>query len=91
MSTQLGGIQPILCAPIIRQVDQHLIELLASLTSAEWDLPTIALQWSVRDVIAHLLDKALRRLSMGRDKCRVEYIDIHSHQDFGTAVSMEAQ
>jgi hypothetical protein len=42
MSTSLGGTQPILCAPIIRQVDQHLIELLGTLTSTEWDLPTIA-------------------------------------------------
>lgn len=81
MSGSLGGIHPILCAPLIRQTDERLIELLASLTPAEWDLPTIAPQWRVRDVAAHLLDTAMRKLSMGRDKCRVERIEIRSNQD----------
>jgi uncharacterized protein (TIGR03083 family) len=81
MNNQLSGTQPILCAPAIRQVDQELIDLLASLDPAEWELPTIAPQWSVRDVAAHLLDTALRKLSGGRDKCRVEQVDIRSHQD----------
>jgi len=53
-------------------VDQRLIELLKSLDSAQWDLPTIAPQWSVRDVAAHLLDTAFRKLSIGRDRCSVE-------------------
>jgi uncharacterized protein (TIGR03083 family) len=75
---RLNGTEPILCTPIIRQ---RLIELLSSLDSAEWDLPTIAPQWSVRDVAAHLLDTALRKLSMGRDKCRVERVDVRSDQD----------
>ena len=87
MCSKLSGTQPILCAPIIRQVDQHLIDLLISLDSAEWDLPTIAPQWSVRDIAAHLLDTALRKLSMGRDKCRVERVDIRSHQDVITLVN----
>lgn len=77
----LCGTEPILCAPVIRQVDQYLIELLAALEPEEWDLPTIVPHWSVRDVAAHLLDTALRKLSMGRDKCLVEKVDIRSHQD----------
>jgi uncharacterized protein (TIGR03083 family) len=81
MNHQLDGTQPILCAPAIREVDQKLIELLASLDLAEWEQPTIAPQWSVRDVAAHLLDTALRKLSGGRDRCRVEHVDIRSHQD----------
>ena len=81
MNNQLSGTQPILCAPAIRQVDRHLIDLLASLTPAEWELPTLAPQWSVRDVAAHLFDTALRKLSMGRDQCRIEQNDIRSHQD----------
>jgi hypothetical protein len=72
VSDYLSGTQPILCAPIIRRVDQYLIELLASLDSSEWDLPTIAPQWQVRDVAAHLLDTAIRKLSGGRDQWRVE-------------------
>ncbi len=69
MSTELSGTQPILCTPIIREVDRHLIELLSSLDSAEWDLPTVVPQWNVREIAAHLLDTALRKLSMGRDGC----------------------
>jgi uncharacterized protein (TIGR03083 family) len=87
MNTKLDGIEPILCAPIIRQVDQHLIELLTSLGSDEWDRPTVAPQWSVRDVAAHLLDTALRKLSMGRDKCRVERTEVRSLQDLVTLVN----
>jgi len=81
MSTKLNGTEPILCAPLIRLVDRHLIALLASLDTNEWDLPTIAPQWTVRDVAAHLLDTALRKLSMGRDKCHVESAPVRSHQD----------
>lgn len=78
---KLGGTQPILCAPIIRQVDRHLIELLAALDADEWSFPTVAGQWSVREVAAHLLDTALRKLSMGRDRWRVEQVEIRTHQD----------
>ena len=81
MERKLLGTQPILSAPVIRQVDLRLIELLESLEPAEWDLPTIAPQWSVRDVAAHLLDTALRKLSMGRDQCLVERVEIRSNQD----------
>jgi hypothetical protein len=63
MTAKLNGTEPIFCTPVIRQVDQHLIELLTSLDAAEWDLPTVVPQWSVRDVAAHLLDTALRKLS----------------------------
>ena len=78
---KLNGTEPILCSQIIRQVDRHLINLLSSLDATEWDLPTIAPQWSVRDVAAHLLDTALRKLSGGRDKCHVESVSMQSHQD----------
>ncbi len=77
----LKGTEPILCSQLIRQVDQHLIELLTSLDIAEWDLPTIAPQWKVRDVAAHLLDTALRKLSGGRDKCHVESVNVRSHEE----------
>jgi uncharacterized protein (TIGR03083 family) len=81
MERQLCGTQPILCAPVIRQVDLRLIELLDSLAPAEWELPSIVPQWCVRDVASHLLDTALRRLSMGRDQFRVEKVEIRSDQD----------
>jgi uncharacterized protein (TIGR03083 family) len=81
MGAKLGGTQPILCASIIRQVDQHLIHLLSSLSPSEWALPTVAPQWSVRDVAAHLLDTAWRKLSLARDQCRTDAVDIRTDQD----------
>jgi uncharacterized protein (TIGR03083 family) len=65
-------IGPILCAPLLRKVDDNLIELLSSLTPEDWDLQTIAPQWKVRDVAAHLLDTSLRKLSLVRDSWFVE-------------------
>ncbi|WP_031527101.1 maleylpyruvate isomerase N-terminal domain-containing protein [Dyadobacter crusticola] len=48
-------------------LDQKLIELLKSLPAAEWDKPTVAKLWSVKDVAAHLLDGNLRVISHMRD------------------------
>lgn len=38
-----------------------------SLTPAQWELPTLARQWTVKDVAAHLLDGNVRTISMLRD------------------------
>jgi uncharacterized protein (TIGR03083 family) len=78
---QANGSAPILCANLLRLVDRELISLLRSLTPSEWDLPTIAPAWKVRDVAAHLLDTALRKLSVVRDACSVDAFDIRSPQD----------
>jgi uncharacterized protein (TIGR03083 family) len=48
-------------------LDEHLIELLASLSPEAWNRPTIARLWTVKDVAAHLLDGNLRGLSLARD------------------------
>ena len=82
-----GGVAPILCAHLLRKVDHKLIELLTSLRSAEWDLQTIVPHWAVRDVAAHLLDTALRKLSMVRDGCYVEAANVHSQQEVITLVN----
>lgn len=81
MSDQPGSSDAILCAHLLRRVDEKLIELLGSLTASEWDLQTIAPLWKVRDVAAHLLDTALRKLSMVRDSCYVEVVEVRSPQD----------
>lgn len=49
-------------------IDKKLIELLRSLTPGEWEQPTIAKLWTVKDIVAHLLDGNLRMLSFSRDK-----------------------
>jgi hypothetical protein len=81
MADESNSLDPILCAPLLRKVDEALIDLLGSLTPAEWDLQTIAPLWKVRDVAAHLLDTPLRKLSLVRDSRFVESIDIRSPQD----------
>jgi hypothetical protein len=49
-------------------LDQKLIELLTSLSKEDWEKPTLAKLWTVKDIAAHLLDGNLRTLSMLRDK-----------------------
>jgi len=45
----------------------ELIGLLRGLTPAEWQRPTVAGRWRVRDVAAHLLDGDLRKIAVYRD------------------------
>jgi len=75
MGAESSSPQPILCAHLLRRVDEQLIDLLGSLSPDEWDLQTIAPLWKVRDVAAHLLDTPLRKLSMVRDSCYTEKVD----------------
>lgn len=62
-------------------LDRKLFELLHSLTPEEWQMRTIAKQWVVKDVVAHLLDTNIRILSILRDKHYGEQPDIQSYQD----------
>ena len=52
---------------MFRPVSGELVTLLRQLTPADWHRPTVAGEWLVRDIVAHLLDTALRRLSFDRD------------------------
>ena len=81
MQGESSASDPILYAHLMRRVDEKLIDLLSSLTPAEWDLRTVAPMWKVRDVAAHLLDTALRKLSIVRDSWYVEQVKIQSPQD----------
>lgn len=45
----------------------ELIELLQRLSADEWNYPTSCSKWSVKDIVAHLIDTDLRRLSFQRD------------------------
>ena len=77
MIEQPAGCEPIHCAALLRKVDGELIVLLRLLRADEWDLQTIAPRWKVRDVAAHLLDTALRKLSLVRDSWWVENANSH--------------
>lgn len=86
MSRSIPGAAPILCAPLLRVVDDALLALLASLAPAAWNLPTIVPSWTVRDIAAHLLDSALRKLSLARDACFVDSPLVRSPQDLAALV-----
>lgn len=59
---------PIQTVHLFPVLDKMLIDLLRSLTPEEWNKPTIAKLWTVKDIAAHLLDTHLRTLSFSRDK-----------------------
>jgi uncharacterized protein (TIGR03083 family) len=58
---------PIETLPLFAELDRLLLELLRSLTPEQWQRPTLARLWMVKDVAAHLLDGNLRTLSVLRD------------------------
>jgi hypothetical protein len=62
--------QPVDTRSMFRPVSTGLVALLRSLPPDGWGRPTVAGTWAVRDVVAHLLDTALRRLSVHRDGMR---------------------
>jgi uncharacterized protein (TIGR03083 family) len=72
---------PIDAAPLIEVVEGHLLELLRGLTPEDWDKRTAVPGWTVRDVVCHLLDTELRKLSMARDRHAPERPDIRSNED----------
>jgi uncharacterized protein (TIGR03083 family) len=78
---QFDGCEPILSAHLLRTVDDKLIELLRSLTPGEWQMGTHVPGWRVHDVAAHLLDTALRKVSLVRDGFFAEAIDIRTPHD----------
>jgi uncharacterized protein (TIGR03083 family) len=63
----LASLTPVDTRPMFRPVSVALLELLRGLRNADWARPTVAGTWVVRDVVAHLLDTTLRRLSFHRD------------------------
>src|SRR5258706_14782467 len=74
-------------AHLISKVDERLLLLLSELRPEEWDLQTVAPQWKVRDGAAHLLDTALRKLSLARDSWDVEQVAIRSADDLAALVN----
>lgn len=60
-------VSPLFVVGIYAQLHGELIALLKSLSPDDWYKPTVAGAWKVRDLVAHLLDSDLRRLSFQRD------------------------
>jgi len=66
---------------LFKPLDKKLIELLRSLSDEDWNRPTQAPLWTVKDIAAHLLDTNLRSLS-SRDNHQLKPdVEINSYQD----------
>lgn len=60
-------IVPIQTIDLFPKLDQKLIEVLRSLTPADWQRPTLAKLWTAKDIATHLLDGNVRTISIVRD------------------------
>jgi uncharacterized protein (TIGR03083 family) len=63
----LRPIAPVNLVPLFPGLHSQLMTLLRGLSPEDWNRPTACPLWSVKDIVAHLLDTCLRRLSFGRD------------------------
>ncbi len=61
-------VEPIFVADLFGEIHEELLTLLRGLSVDDWYKPTVAGNWQVRDIVAHLLDSDIRRLSFQRDK-----------------------
>ena len=53
--------------PLFPELNTELLNLLYNLSAEEWTYKTTNPKWLVKDIVAHLLDTDLRRLSVQRD------------------------
>jgi uncharacterized protein (TIGR03083 family) len=54
--------------PLFEPLHRELLMMLRTLAPEDWQRQTSAPQWNVADVVAHLIDSAVRRLSVDRDR-----------------------
>ena len=87
MNQRIEPLKPILTAHLFPKVDGMLIELLRSLGPKDWEKQTVSPKWRVKDVAAHLLDTALRGVSIGRDGYVSESPKISSAADLGAFIN----
>lgn len=66
---------------LFKPLDDKLIELLRSLSKEDWHRPTLAKQWTVKDVAAHLLDTALRGLALRDGHINEPGVQINAYAD----------
>ncbi|MFN0112037.1 MAG: maleylpyruvate isomerase N-terminal domain-containing protein [Blastocatellia bacterium] len=63
----MKSVEPIFVADLFGEIHEELLTLLRGLSAEDWYKPTVAGSWQVRDIVAHLLDSDIRRLSFQRD------------------------
>jgi uncharacterized protein (TIGR03083 family) len=78
---------PLLTATLFEELDGKLVDLLESLSPDDWRLPTVVPKWTVKQIAAHLLDTALRRLSLVRDHEPGPAVAITSDRDLAAFVN----
>jgi uncharacterized protein (TIGR03083 family) len=66
MDAPVKSSPPIFIAHLFPKLEAELIELLRSLAPEDWERQTLAPQWKVKDVAAHLLDTQIRKLAAAR-------------------------
>ncbi len=78
----MKSLEPIYINELFPKLDAELIKLLKSLSDEDWHKPTVCAEWNVKDIVAHLLDTSLRKVSTRRDKYfGLNPEDINSYQD----------
>jgi uncharacterized protein (TIGR03083 family) len=87
MNAEIETLKPILTADLFPHLDSMLLGLLRSLAPADWEKQTVSPRWKVKDVAAHLLDTALRGVSMGRDGYVAESPAINSSADLAAFIN----
>ena len=60
-------VEPCYTAHRFRPLLRELLRVLRDLEAGDWQRPTLAPRWKVRDIAAHLLDNDLRKVSVYRD------------------------
>jgi len=63
----LRPVDPINTVDLFPALHSKLLTLLRQLEPQDWFKPTVAVPWLVKDMVAHLLDTDMRRLSSQRD------------------------
>jgi uncharacterized protein (TIGR03083 family) len=70
----------------------RLLTLLTSLSPEQWATPTVAPQWSVKDIALHLLDVDLSWLARDRDHDRTGIIPVSAgHEEFVRGLAQRNQ
>jgi uncharacterized protein (TIGR03083 family) len=68
MAMELTHPGPILVADRFNEIRRLLLEVIESLSAEDWDRPTAAQLWSVKDIAVHLLGGDVSNLSRRRDE-----------------------
>ncbi|HTI61457.1 maleylpyruvate isomerase N-terminal domain-containing protein [Mucilaginibacter sp.] len=77
----MSRIIPIPTLHLFPRINSMLVELLRSLSPEDWNKPTLAGQWTVKDVAAHLLDTSMRTVSLIDGHNLVPDREINSYRD----------